>query len=163
MTKSEKFWSKVDRSGECWIWMGGLNPSGYGVFYYQNTKILAHRFAFAEANGEIGGGLIVCHHCDVRPCVRPSHLFSGTHEDNRHDAIAKGRMVGRKRISVASVDEMRSQIVQLQRAVEKAAIEKPVRNSLKREQYEKALLKVIRSRNLEEARRIAIEAINRFR
>lgn len=34
---------------------------------------------------------MVCHHCDVKCCVNPDHLFVGTHRDNVVDAIAKGK------------------------------------------------------------------------
>jgi hypothetical protein len=26
-----RFWSKVDTSGDCWLWTGGVSPKGYGV------------------------------------------------------------------------------------------------------------------------------------
>jgi len=32
------------------------------------------------------------HHCDVRHCVRPDHLFLGTHTENMQDAARKGRL-----------------------------------------------------------------------
>jgi hypothetical protein len=33
----------------------------------------------------------VLHHCDVRCCVNPAHLWLGTMKENTHDAIKKNR------------------------------------------------------------------------
>ena len=36
-------------------------------------------------------GVLVCHHCDVRLCFNPYHLFLGSFKDNSQDALSKGR------------------------------------------------------------------------
>lgn len=85
-----QFDSRVDRSGVCWIWTGALTSRGYGHLYAGKT-VRAHRFAFERAHGPLGAGVVVCHRCDNRLCVRPDHLFAGSLSDNMRDMVAKGR------------------------------------------------------------------------
>ena len=90
-TKDDAFWSKVDRSGECWVWTGYRLKSGYGSLHIRPRRLLAHRYSWELANGPIPAGQYVCHTCDNPPCVRPDHLFLGTSHDNHADMLAKGR------------------------------------------------------------------------
>lgn len=85
-----RFWEKVDRSGECWLWTASRDEWGYGRLKTEFGHH-AHRIAYALTNGPIPTGLIVMHHCDTPACVRPDHLFLGTHADNAHDRDRKGR------------------------------------------------------------------------
>ena len=88
----ERFWSKVDKSERCWEWAGGLFSDGYGQFGIKHRPYGAHRVSYIIAYGKIPKGLYVCHHCDNRKCVRSSHLFLGTAQQNTDDARQKGRL-----------------------------------------------------------------------
>lgn len=86
----EYFWSLVDKSGECWIWAGGTSSDGYGRISRNGVRQGAHRIAYELVNGPIKDGLFACHHCDIKKCVRPSHIFLGTQKDNMQDWTRKG-------------------------------------------------------------------------
>ncbi len=92
---ADRFWAKVDKSGECWLWTGarsGRNRYGYfGLGGKRDGIARAHRVAYELTIGSIPDGMVVCHKCDTPHCVNPSHLFVGTPKDNTEDMLRKGR------------------------------------------------------------------------
>lgn len=92
-TTEDRFWSHVDKNNDCWVWTASRYASGYGQFKAKAGKpaVRASRFSWMLHFGPIPDGLLVCHHCDNPPCVRPEHLFLGTHQDNHDDMRRKGR------------------------------------------------------------------------
>lgn len=68
---------------------------GYAQLRRGGRNLLAHRLAWAEANGvaidDIPQGMFVMHKCDNPRCVEPTHLELGTHQDNMDDMVRKGR------------------------------------------------------------------------
>jgi hypothetical protein len=65
-----RFYSKTRLFGECLLWTGAKNESGYGRF----GQFYAHRVAYVLAYGEIPAGMTVDHVCRRRNCVRAEHL-----------------------------------------------------------------------------------------
>ena len=107
-----RFWSKVDKGvplaavpselGPCWLWTGGRDASGYGVFYFtdesgKRRKTRAHRWLLGHLRGkplsrEVVGAEDACHRCDNPPCCNPDHLYIGTRKQNVGDAVERSRL-----------------------------------------------------------------------
>lgn len=105
---ADRFWDFVDKHGpvpqhqkklgKCWVWTGGRTGTGrhrYGVINIGGQRrsglIRAHRASWELHRGPIPDGLCVLHRCDHPLCVRPSHLFLGSHADNTADMVRKRR------------------------------------------------------------------------
>lgn len=90
----QRFWGKVDRSGDCWLWTASTNQKGYGQFSlgsrvrgtYQTVR--AHRYAYETLIGTIPKGMHLDHTCYERRCVNPLHLEPVTASVNNKRAGA---------------------------------------------------------------------------
>ena len=110
---TERFWSKVRKTEECWVWTSSKHGHGYGLFFLNGKTERAHRLSYKIQFGEIPKGMQVCHHCDNTSCVRPDHLFLGTAKQNMEDASRKGRLpigenAARSKLTAPKVGEIRA-------------------------------------------------------
>ena len=88
-----RFWEKVKKSDDCWVWTAAIDKCGYGYIGLGPGKGMgkAHRVSWQLHKGGIPEGLCVLHKCDNPSCVNPEHLFLGTQKDNAVDRELKGR------------------------------------------------------------------------
>lgn len=109
-----RFWSRVQKTDDCWFWIGGIDTGGYGTLSTSNGTVHAHRLSYILHCGPIPDGLHVCHSCDInypqkdltyRRCVRPDHLFLGTNMDNRRDSVTKQRQARGSGHGIAKLKE----------------------------------------------------------
>lgn len=82
ITPEDRFWPKVDRSGDCWLWTGGTTNGGYGMFWFEGQMRVAHRWLYERINGAVPKELDLDHLCRTRACVNPSHLEPVTRSEN---------------------------------------------------------------------------------
>ena len=79
----QSFWAKVDKSGECWLWLGRRSNEGYGLLGFQGKSgATAHRVAYELSVSGIPKGLVIDHLCRTRHCVNPRHLEVVTQREN---------------------------------------------------------------------------------
>ncbi len=74
-----KFWPRVDKTGNCWIWIGHKYHKGYGCVtstskQRRRINLSAHRVSYELLVGEIPEGLTLDHLCRNHACVNPDHL-----------------------------------------------------------------------------------------
>lgn len=81
----ERFWSKVDKSGKCWLWTASCYSTGYGQFSVggrSGTPKPAHRVTYQMIKGRIPNGMQIDHMCHNTKCVNPAHLRAVTPKQN---------------------------------------------------------------------------------
>lgn len=80
----ERFMSLIspEPNTGCWIFLGALDPSGYGVFSISRKRFRAHRVAYELLVAPIPDGLVLDHLCRSRWCSNPGHLEPVTSSEN---------------------------------------------------------------------------------
>jgi hypothetical protein len=85
---SARFWDKVTKSADCWLWTGAKVSKGYGSIRIDRKTCAAHRVAWElEYGSRVPEDLTLDHRCRTRNCVRPSHLEAVTDEENNRRRI----------------------------------------------------------------------------
>jgi hypothetical protein len=79
---------EISMSG-CWLWLGKLQPNGYGMTHLgsrakgaRRKTVYVHRLAYQEWVGQIPVGCDLDHLCRVRRCFNPEHLEPVSRKEN---------------------------------------------------------------------------------
>ena len=88
----QRFWSKVNKTASCWIWLAKRDSSGYGWFGIGSKMFSAHRVAYTLTFGSIREGMTLDHVCRNPSCVNPDHCEQVTLEEN----VLRGQSVPAK-------------------------------------------------------------------
>lgn len=96
------------KAGACLEWRGIVYRNGYPKFP-KNSRIpteLGHRAVFYLSNGYLPD--VVMHTCDNPKCINPNHLAPGTVAINNLDRVVKKRDLHTRKLTEASVLEIRA-------------------------------------------------------
>lgn len=85
-----RFWLKVDKRGDCWLWTAGRFTAGYGVFKINKLCYYAHRLSWAMHFKEDPGQFELHHTCLNPACVNPLHLQKVTRSEHQKLTCASG-------------------------------------------------------------------------
>lgn len=81
----------VDESTGCWLWIGPVDPNGYGKTTYDSMSISVHRLSahiWLDYNIYIRYNKEQVNHAKICPnkhCFNPQHLYIGTQSQNVND------------------------------------------------------------------------------
>lgn len=87
----DRFWARISKTDTCWL-HDAPDCRGYSIVYLApQTLIPAHRFALLRRRGKLPkDGMLACHKCRNKHCVRPDHLYWGTPKQNNSDMTKDG-------------------------------------------------------------------------
>lgn len=83
---ADRFWEKVDATGDCWDWTAAKTKDGYGAIGAGGRggrTLMAHRVVFDLLCIPIPEGMEADHLCFRRHCVNPDHIEIVTPHENK--------------------------------------------------------------------------------
>lgn len=86
----------INADTQCWEWIACIMNTGYGEFYHEGKKYLAHRFSYELFREPIPNGLVIDHLCRNRKCINPDHLEIVTLEENKRRGMSIPAINARK-------------------------------------------------------------------
>ncbi len=99
-----RHYTKKPNANGCSLWKAGKDKDGYGLVRWDGRQHRVHRAWWTVHRGD-PGRMMVCHTCDVRPCLTLEHLFLGSGKDNADDRDAKKRHAFGERNAAAKITE----------------------------------------------------------
>lgn len=78
----ERVISRAEPDGECLVWTGARQPTGYGQIWNGIRPEQVHRIVYRSVHGSIPDGMEIDHLCRNRSCVRIDHLEAVPHKEN---------------------------------------------------------------------------------
>ena len=70
----ERFHRRIDKTGDCWLWIGGVNNNGYGRMIFRGKQRTAHSIMYELENGPAPKDGCILRSCGNKLCVMPDHL-----------------------------------------------------------------------------------------
>ena len=86
----DRMLSKCVRKDGHLLFEGAGDGNGYGKLAFFGSTIKTHVLMYLHKSGDIPEGMCVCHTCNVKNCIEPSHLYLGSSSDNNSQAWKDG-------------------------------------------------------------------------
>jgi len=77
-----RFYSKIKKIDNCWIWTSNKSHNGYGLFKIGRVNYRAHRIALQLSGFILEPKMVTDHLCLNPACVNPDHIEQVTHKEN---------------------------------------------------------------------------------
>lgn len=85
----ERFWSKVEKTGGCWLWKGATGPNGSGQLRWRGKTVYAHLVSLELAGRAPAKGTKTLWSCGNHACVSPEHLSQKSRREQAIERIGK--------------------------------------------------------------------------